>query len=267
MATDPPIAHGDQLIRVRTTVTLDVKTALKVQVAEGYKFLYSVYKNGVRQAYEASAWQTAQEKSFQYGAGTYTIYLTIATSDGTSNVTPSDAEKAVAILADNAVDNIYDSLSVVDALKEVKNLYDPEANNTLRGYYNASNTWVTSYDFGQTDYIPVEQGVRYVSSFLSVPVLWFDSSKDFLSSVSSQNYKGWVTPPTGAAYVKFVIPTASHTSFYVHSDEVEQCFVLAVVAVFARTGKVEEVETDKQEESYYNNGSDRDNPSLEQHEH
>lgn len=218
MSDNPPINYGSQTTRVRLKVSFHVQNIVHLSCASGYKYTYSIYVNDARQDYKSSAWTTGS-KDWEYGAGKYTVYLTLAASNGTDDITPSDALSVITLLADNAVLNIYDAISSIDALKETKNLYDPGANNTLRGYYNASNTWVTSYDFGQTDYIPVKQNVQYISSLLSTAVLWFDTNKVFLTSTPSSGYKGWITPPTGAAFVKFMIRTSEHTSFFVHSDE------------------------------------------------
>ena len=220
LSQDPPSSYNSGNTRFRTTVSVEVKNKLSVTCKSGYKYVYSLYKDGARQEYKSSSWAMDESKDFSYGAGEYVLYMNVANSSNTA-ITADEAKEAITILADNAVLNIYDAIGSTNALQEAKNLYDPKANNSLRGYYNASNVWVTSYDFGQTDFIPVEQGKKYVSSLLSVPVLWFDSSKDFLSSTASSGYKGPIEPPAGAAYAKFLIPTASHTSFYVYSDDAD----------------------------------------------
>lgn len=215
LSDDPPVDFNTGNTRARLKVVVDVKRKLTVSCASGYKYLYSIYKGNTRQTYGSVSWNTDAEKDFEYGEGTYTLYMSCANTSNTA-ITADEAKSAITILADNAVLNIYDAIG---GLKETKNLYDPGANNTLRGYYNASNTWVTSHDFGQTDYIPVKQNVQYISASLSTPVLWFDANKDFLQSTASSGYTYWITPPTGAAYVKFLIQTSNHTSFYVYSDE------------------------------------------------
>ena len=220
LADNPPVSYNTGNTRARVKVSVDVKNKLTISCASGYKYVYSIYKGSERKSYQASSWQTTPSVEFAYGAGTYTLYMNVSNSSN-SAITTDEAKAAITILADNAVLDIYEAVAASGGLTETRNLFDPEASNTLRGYYNSSNTWQNVSGFGQTDFVAVKQGVKYDTPLKSVFVNWYNSSKEFISSTSGSTYntQGYVIPVENAAYAKFIFRTTEHQDFYIHSDE------------------------------------------------
>ena len=227
LADDPPVNANSSATRIRTAVSLAAKEKVRFACPAGFQYCYSVYKDGVRQEYNASWKKGADEKIWAFGAGNYVVYLSLARADNTE-ILPGEADSAVTLLADNAVRDLYGALSEAAAVNRQRNLFDRSAANTTRGYYDRTNTWMNVAGLGQTDYIPVKQGCRYVSSNTSTLVLWYTAEKEFLSATTGQEYSrlGYVVPVENAAYAKFIIPAANIPDFFVYSNEAEDREIL-----------------------------------------
>lgn len=90
--------------------------------------------------------------------------------------------------------------------ESTKNMFNPNDEDcTFGGYFNTSNVLVTDANYNQSGYIPVKGGKNYTSTYKGAFVLWFDSSKRFISFTDSQGFmnNGYATAPVNATYAKF----------------------------------------------------------------
>lgn len=201
--------------RIRTKITVSANKRVVLSCKNGYAYNYSLYVDSTRKEYDANHWLT-DNQLFEYGSGTYELYLNLKNSAGTT-IVPSDAEKGIVVVIDDGLVNVTDAIADINGRFGAKNLFNRYANNTLRGYYQTDDTWKTSDEYGQTDFIEIVPGERYTSPIQDVPVIWYDSSKDLLSYTGGVSFSsnGYVTAPSGAKYARFMFEDATQTSFYV----------------------------------------------------
>ena len=103
--------------------------------------------------------------------------------------------------------NAEQKLGYIDVVRstglETPNLFDINGDNSLTGYYDRTNTFVSNSTVGTTDYIAVIPGVTYSTSYkVSGFVLWYDGSKNFLT-YTNKGADDDVTAIPNAQYVKF----------------------------------------------------------------
>ena len=107
-------------------------------------------------------------------------------------------------------------------LTEPLNLFDKNATGVTRnGYYDRTNSFVSSTTLGSTDYIKVIPGLEY---YTNLPgnhfVLWYDSNKTFITYTNVTG-SGTFTPVTDAAYVKTLIVLADINSLKVNCSKIQ----------------------------------------------
>ena len=111
--------------------------------------------------------------------------------------------------------NLHDSDNV--AIANLFNKEDPDV--TTNGYYDRTNSFVSSATLGSTGYIRVFQGYEYYTNLeAGFFVLWFTDDKTFIkfSDVSGANVK--FTVPVNAVYMRCLFKTANINSYAVKCD-------------------------------------------------
>ena len=121
---------------------------------------------------------------------------------------------------------VQNAYGILDTSKSdnisLPNLFDKNSSgNTLDGYYDRTNTFVSSTTLGMTDYIMVVQGLEYYTNQSgSFYVLWYDSQKTFLTytNVSSSSVK--FSPVAKANYMRIVFSINTINSYTVKCDSI-----------------------------------------------
>lgn len=96
-----------------------------------------------------------------------------------------------------------------------KNLYIPSLGDHFDGYYNTSNTFVSSGQLGQTDFIPVNANYQYSIPTSGVFALWYDAEKTFIGSTNLVNNVYYPLPKS--QYGKFIFTISEIEDFYIYS--------------------------------------------------
>lgn len=209
---DPPESTNTSNTRLHTTIETN-QSKLILYCPAGFQFTYSIYFNDNKQSAQTT-WSTDYKTIFNYGEGTYKLYLNIGYTNNNS-ITTSDLIKI--IVAYEEIDDFNAETKTVFIKKNLFNRFDK---NTLRGYYDRSNTWIAANDLGQTDFIKVDENKKYYTAYPSVPVLWFDENQTFLGATSSSDNKlgAALQPLAQSMYAKFIFEKQKVNSFFVYSD-------------------------------------------------
>lgn len=133
-----------------------------------------------------------------------TIYYTTNGDTPTSSSTQySSAISMIGIGTLKAIAIKDGTSSNVASKKYPVNLFDVYKMTVGASISSANGTLVASLNLITSDYIPVTAGAQYTFKSRWI-VVWFDSSKQFLSaSPSSESSTRTLTTPTGAAYCRF----------------------------------------------------------------
>lgn len=103
---------------------------------------------------------------------------------------------------------------------EYYNMFDPDAEgNVYNGYYDRTNTFVSSSTVGMTDYIWINGVMKITTNNASTAFsLWYDENKNFIGYIDPQQ-AGYYIPLDGAVYCRIPITLSIIGSFYVHCEE------------------------------------------------
>jgi len=103
---------------------------------------------------------------------------------------------------------------------EYYNMFDPDAEgNVYNGYYDRTNTFVSSSTVGMTDYIWINGVMKITTNNVSTAFsLWYDENKNFIGYIDPQQ-AGYYIPLDGAVYCRIPIVLSILGSFYVHCEE------------------------------------------------
>ena len=139
---------------------------------------------------------------------------TIVQSDTQPEITPYSSIISDEYIPQKKV-SAYDTTFIVN---NSVNLFDSnDADVIIGGYVNAQGEYIEDTNRNQTGLIPVTSGVTYTASDKAGFVLWYDSTKTFLSSTVSNvfNTNGYVVTPENACYGRFLSRTNYWSEFMV----------------------------------------------------
>ena len=127
-----------------------------------------------------------------------------------------------AVVVDNSLSisgAAADAKAVGDILypiEETTNLYNPDGDNTVDGYYDRTNTFVSHATVRSTELVPVVAGKYYDTNLFGSTafILWYNNQQDFIGSTNT--VVGTPTQaPARACYARFSYNTSVEDTFYV----------------------------------------------------
>lgn len=121
-----------------------------------------------------------------------------------------------------------------------ENLFDLDADNTTNGYYDRTNSFVSSAISGMTDFIPVIPGQKYKRSETSPSFcLWFDDNKNFLGYTNIAAGDNVETEAiNGAYYGKWIFTIASINNFQITNNNIRYIDLSTYEEIISISNKV-----------------------------